>query len=76
MPVASNLIGVLFLDYGDAWDAASGLAIANFVQHKGFSPSYGVGAGIRVTTPIGPIRLDYGFGREGGRAHFSIGHSF
>ena len=32
-------------------------AIANFKQHSSFDPSYGVGAGIRVTTPIGPIRL-------------------
>ena len=76
MPVASNLIGVLFADYGDAWDAQSGLSIQNFPQHSGFRGNLGVGVGLRVTTPIGPIRLDYGIGREGGRTHFSIGHSF
>jgi outer membrane protein insertion porin family len=76
VPVSPNLIGVLFTDYGDAWNAQSGLGIENFTQHSSFRGNFGVGAGIRVSTPIGPIRLDYGIGREGGRAHFSIGHSF
>jgi len=25
---------------------------------------------------LGPLRLDYGFGTDGGRSHFSIGHVF
>src|SRR5262249_51063897 len=76
MPLSSNLIGVIFADYGDAWSPQSGLDIQGFSQSRGFNGQYGVGLGIRVTTPLGPIRLDYGFGREGGRTHFSIGHSF
>ena len=37
----------------------------------------GIGGGIRVQTPIGPIRLDLGKGRNGGiRTHFGIGSSF
>lgn len=76
MPVSSNLIGVLFADYGDAWNPQSGLNIEGFEQSSGFRGQYGVGLGIRVTTPLGPIRLDYGIGREGGHTHFSIGHSF
>jgi outer membrane protein insertion porin family len=39
-------------------------------------PHPDAGIGLRVTTPIGPIRLDYGYGTEGGRLNFSIGHSF
>ncbi|WP_270446389.1 BamA/TamA family outer membrane protein, partial [Anaeroglobus sp. AF13-6AC] len=35
-----------------------------------------VGAGLRVTTPIGPIRLDYGVGKDGGKFHFSFGGKF
>lgn len=48
----------------------------SYVQHSNFSPSIGYGVGIRVNTPLGPLRLDYGFGKEGSRAHFSIGHVF
>ena len=37
---------------------------------------YAGGLGFRVTTPIGPIRLDYGVGDEGGKFHFSFGGKF
>jgi len=50
--------------------------INGFPQSKNFTGYLGYGVGIRVQTPIGPIRLDYGFGSEGSRAHFSIGHVF
>jgi outer membrane protein insertion porin family len=44
----------------------------------------GVGFGVRVKTPIGPLKLDYGFpldtqpGKEDreGRFHFSMSHGF
>jgi len=76
-PMAQALTGVIFVDVGDAWGGPyRDVKFANFVQHRTFSPSVGVGFGIRVTTPIGPIRIDQGFGREGGRTHFSIGHVF
>lgn len=50
--------------------------IRDFTQHDSFSGNLGYGLGIRVQTPIGPLRLDYGFSKEGSRAHFSIGHVF
>jgi outer membrane protein insertion porin family len=34
------------------------------------------GVGVRIVTPIGPIRLDYAIGKDGGRTQFSIGQSF
>ncbi|MBP5719226.1 MAG: BamA/TamA family outer membrane protein, partial [Abditibacteriota bacterium] len=37
---------------------------------------FGAGLGLRINTPIGNLRLDYGHGSEGGRTHFSIGHAF
>ncbi|MEZ0374032.1 MAG: BamA/TamA family outer membrane protein [Candidatus Sericytochromatia bacterium] len=47
---------------------------------------YGVGAGIRVETPLGMLRLDYGVRNfsqlgwnsllEAGQLHFSIGQKF
>ena len=50
--------------------------IDSFSQHQDFSGNLGYGVGIRVQTPLGPLRLDYGFSSEGSRAHFSIGHAF
>lgn len=81
-PLAQALTGVLFVDVGDAWNTRSAFQFTDpslqtrFRQHQGFSPQPAAGIGLRVTTPIGPIRLDYGFGNEGSRLHFSIGHSF
>jgi len=76
-PLAPSLTGVLFVDMGDAWGGPySGVKFQDFDQHDGFSPSVGFGLGLRVVTPIGPIRIDQGFGREGARTHFSIGHVF
>jgi outer membrane protein insertion porin family len=75
-PLGRSLTGVLFTDVGDAWGGGySNVNIAGFHQ-TGFSPHVGVGLGIRVRTPLGPIRLDYGIGNEGGQTHFSIGHVF
>jgi outer membrane protein insertion porin family len=76
-PLAPSLTGVLFTDVGDAWGGSYEKVHFNgFNQHSGFSPSVGIGLGMRVVTPIGPIRIDEGFGREGARTHFSIGHVF
>jgi len=76
-PLANNLTGVLFVDAGDAWGGPyESVKLSDFTQHSGFSPSVGFGLGLRVITPIGPIRIDEGFGREGAQTHFSIGHVF
>ncbi len=75
-PLARSLTGVLFTDIGDAWGGSySGVNISGF-QQSGFLPRVGVGVGIRVRTPLGPIRLDEGFGSEGAQTHFSIGNVF
>ncbi|HXG23632.1 MAG TPA: BamA/TamA family outer membrane protein [Chthonomonadales bacterium] len=76
-PLANSLTGVIFADVGDAWGGAyENVRFSGFTQHSGFSPSVGVGVGLRVVTPIGPIRIDQGFGSEGARTHLSIGHVF
>jgi outer membrane protein insertion porin family len=81
-PLASSLVGVAFADLGDAWASSQNFEFSDptlqtrYEQHPNFSPRYGVGFGIRVVTPLGPLRLDYAYGQEGGRTHFSIGHSF
>lgn len=76
-PLANALTGVVFVDVGDAWGGPySGVRLVNFEQHRNFQPRVGIGVGLRVMTPIGAIRIDQGFGSEGGRTHFSIGHVF
>ena len=75
-PLARSLKGVLFADVGTAWGGSYQNAQINGFSQSGFHPHIGVGAGIRFRTPIGPLRLDYGIGDEGGRTHFSIGNSF
>lgn len=76
-PVANALTAVLFSDVGTAWGGSFGnVTIAGYQQDHGFSPHPSIGVGIRVRTPLGPLRLDYGIGTEGGRTHFSIGNQF
>jgi outer membrane protein insertion porin family len=45
-------------------------------QHDSFKLHSGYGFGVRVKTPIGPLRLDYGISKEGKRTHFSISQTF
>lgn len=69
VPLQKAFYGAVFLDYGDAWGG-------KYATNKSFSPHLGVGIGLRFETPLGPIRLDYAYGSEGPRTHFSIGHPF
>jgi outer membrane protein insertion porin family len=71
-PLGKKLKGVVFFDVGDAWQGsfAQSFGDANFKGHIGY------GIGVRVVTPIGPIRLDYGIGDFGPETHFSMGHVF
>ncbi len=53
-PIVPNLIkGAVFFDTGNAFDT-----IGDFGDGGTFS---GVGAGVRVKTPIGPVKLDMGY---------------
>jgi outer membrane protein insertion porin family len=74
-PLSSSLIGVGFVDVGDAW----GGPIAEdpfFRSDKSFTTHLGYGVGVRVQTPIGPLRLDLGFSEEGTETHFGVSHMF
>ena len=75
-PLAHSVKGVLFMDVGEAWGGEySNVNLSGFAQ-SGFQPHIGAGFGLRIGTPLGPLRLDLGFGDEGARTHFGIGRNF
>lgn len=69
-PIFKKVQGVLFTDNGYAWDK----------RHEDefdmglLKNSYGVG--LRINSPLGPVKLDYGYGENGGKFHFSFGGQF
>lgn len=71
VPIFNKVTGVLFTDMGDAWDAPN---VTWYDGDKSFNIS--VGAGVRISTPIGPIRLDYGVNKDDNKFHFSFGGQF
>lgn len=76
-PVFSIVGGALFFDVGT--DLGSGSEVpGDPAGIRGKSGSgFGYGLGVRVQSPLGPIRIDYGFTDEGdSRLHFGIGERF
>jgi len=67
--------GVVFLDTGNVWD--------EFKEIKKIWITSSIGAGLRIDTPIGPIRIDYAYPLEEEfrrewwrRIYFTLGHAF
>ncbi|MDO4177677.1 MAG: BamA/TamA family outer membrane protein [Phascolarctobacterium sp.] len=69
-PIVKKVQGVLFTDNGYAWDKRHEDAFDFGLVKSSF------GAGLRVNSPLGPIKLDYGWGDDGGKFHFSFGGQF
>jgi outer membrane protein insertion porin family len=81
-PVVGKLAGVVFLDYGNAWETAWNFDFADL--------RYALGSGLRYLTPVGPARFDFGYQlnpiegllvngepqKRRWRVHFSIGQAF
>lgn len=71
LPIYKKVQGVLFVDIGDAWDTPN---VPWYHGKRGIKVGYG--PGLRIQTPIGPVRLDYGFGKNGSKFSFAFGGQF
>jgi outer membrane protein insertion porin family len=76
-PVLSFAKAAVFYDVGNVWEKVDKIGSGGFKS--------GVGFGVRLKTPIGPIMLDYGIplnkepgedSKGGGRFHFNVSHGF
>ncbi|MFA5146689.1 MAG: outer membrane protein assembly factor BamA [Candidatus Omnitrophota bacterium] len=54
-PIYENVLkGAIFYDVGNVWRRAEDFIVGGGYKH-------GIGIGVRVKTPIGPVSLDYGY---------------
>ena len=67
-PIVKKVQGVVFSDAGYAWDKGATMDFSDIKTS--------IGVGLRITSPLGPVRLDYAMGEEQGRFHFSFGGQF
>lgn len=69
-PIVKRVQGVLFTDNGYAWDKRHEDEFDLGLIKNSF------GVGLRINSPLGPVKLDYGYGDDGGKFHFSFGGQF
>ncbi|MDR3561804.1 MAG: BamA/TamA family outer membrane protein [Negativicutes bacterium] len=66
-PIVKKVQGVIFGDIGNAWDGGG---------YKLTDLKASVGVGISITTPLGPMRVNYARGDQGGMTQFGFGGQF
>ncbi|KAH9771786.1 Outer envelope protein 80 [Citrus sinensis] len=74
-PMLGPVEGVIFSDYGT--DLGSGPSVPGDPAGARLKPGsgYGYGFGIRVDSPLGPLRLEYAFNdKQAKRFHFGVGY--
>ncbi len=77
--LSDSLTVVGFVDAGDAYGGTFDTIIPGFTigaDDQRLDLHVGMGFGIRAVTPLGPLRLDFGFGEDGSQTHFGFGHTF
>ncbi len=69
IPFNDSFTGVIFTDAGNVWENTDSIALDDLF--------IGYGLGMRMNTPVGQLRLDYGWNEDSeGQLHFSIGNTF
>lgn len=73
IPIVDKVTGVLFTDWGTTWDNGESMNLTELAN------SFGLG--VRLDTPLGLLRLDYGWGKNEedqrkGQFYFGIGQMF
>lgn len=76
-PIVKKVQGVVFIDTGYAWDKKSDGTVPSSrnTSYNFGDLKWGYGVGVRIGTPLGPIRLDVAKGDQV-RWHFSFGGNF
>ncbi len=79
-PIVQNLKGAFFVDAGNVWSMPDSKPKQGRVTS---GVKVGIGLGVRIKTPIGPVKLDFGFPvnpdnfqEDSGRFHFSMSRGF
>ncbi|MGK7940458.1 MAG: BamA/TamA family outer membrane protein [Crocosphaera sp.] len=76
-PIIPAVGAALFFDYGTTLKSQRSVRGIPGVVRGLPSDGYGYGIGVRIQSPVGPIRVDYGVNDEGdSRIHFGIGERF
>jgi outer membrane protein insertion porin family len=76
-PILSFVGGALFVDYGTDLGTGNDVPGNPAVIRGKPGSGFGYGVGVRIQSPLGPIRVDYGFNDDGdSRLHFGIGERF
>jgi len=84
-----NFSGAVFIDGGNVWASTSDVSLKDFrplADEQDVTVNdyrYSMGVGLRYNTPVGPIRLDYGwplkrdtYNDNSGRFHLTLGQIF
>ena len=76
-PILSFIGAALFVDYGTTLGSSGGVPGAPGDVRGLPGSGLGYGIGVRVQSPVGPIRIDYGWNDQGeSQLHFGIGERF
>ena len=76
-PIVSIIGGVAFLDVGTDLGTASDVPGNPAGVRDKPGTGFGYGLGLRIQSPLGPIRVDFALNDEGeNRFHFGIGQRF
>lgn len=76
-PLFSIISGALFVDYATALGSQNSVPGNPGGVRLKPGDGFGYGLGVRVQSPLGPIRIDYGINDRGNsRIHFGIGERF